>query len=316
MPDYTALQVVWFVLISILWLGYFVLEGFDFGVGMLIRVLGRNDAQKRAILHTIGPLWDGNEVWLIVAGGATFAAFPEWYATLFSGFYLALFLILVGLIVRNVSFEFWGKGESDRWRRNWEWAMILGSALPALVIGVVTAPLWIVAAVAVAVSSHGPVLYRQRRVGLAGREFTMYKLRSMVVGADQMLPEVEHGNSADGPLFKHHTDPRVTAVGRVLRRWSLDELPQLLNVLKGDMALVGPRPPLPEEVEKYAEHVHRRLMVRPGITGLWQVSGRSDLSWEESVRLDLYYVDNWSLTSDFVILLKTVRAVLFGAGAY
>ncbi|OJU86180.1 MAG: cytochrome d ubiquinol oxidase subunit II [Solirubrobacterales bacterium 70-9] len=136
MPDYTALQVVWFVLISILWLGYFVLEGFDFGVGMLIRAVGRDDAEKRAILHTIGPLWDGNEVWLIVAGGATFAAFPQWYATLFSGFYLALFLILVGLIVRNVSFEFWGKGESARWRRGWEWAMIVGSAVPALLWGV------------------------------------------------------------------------------------------------------------------------------------------------------------------------------------
>jgi len=136
MPDFTALQVVWFVLISILWIGYFVLEGFDFGVGMLIRAVGRTDAGKRAVIHTIGPLWDGNEVWLIVAGGATFAAFPEWYATLFSGFYLALFLILVGLIVRNVSFEFWGKGETDRWRRNWEWAMIGGSAVPALLWGV------------------------------------------------------------------------------------------------------------------------------------------------------------------------------------
>ena len=114
MHDYTFLQVVWFVLISILWLGYFVLEGFDFGVGMLIRAVGRNDAEeRRAVMHTIGPVWDGNEVWLLVAGGATFAAFPQWYATLFSGFYLALFLILVGLIVRNVSFEFWGKGETD-----------------------------------------------------------------------------------------------------------------------------------------------------------------------------------------------------------
>ncbi|HEY5333247.1 MAG TPA: cytochrome d ubiquinol oxidase subunit II, partial [Solirubrobacterales bacterium] len=136
MPDYTTLQVVWFVLISILWLGYFVLEGFDFGVGMLIGVLGRDDAEKRAIIHTIGPLWDGNEVWLLVAGGATFAAFPQWYATLFSGFYLALFLILVALIVRNVSFEFWGKGESPAWRRNWEWAMTIGSAVPALLWGV------------------------------------------------------------------------------------------------------------------------------------------------------------------------------------
>lgn len=136
MPDYTALQVVWFVLISILWLGYFVLEGFDFGVGMLIRAVGRDEAERRAVIHTIGPVWDGNEVWLLVAGGATFAAFPQWYATLFSGFYLALFLILVGLIVRNVSFEFWGKGESARWRRNWEWAMIVGSAVPALLWGV------------------------------------------------------------------------------------------------------------------------------------------------------------------------------------
>jgi cytochrome d ubiquinol oxidase subunit II len=136
MPDYTALQVVWFVLISILWLGYFILEGFDFGVGMLIRAVGRTDAEKRAVIHTIGPVWDGNEVWLLVAGGATFAAFPQWYATLFSGFYLALFLILVALIVRNVSFEFWGKGDSPGWRRGWEWAMIVCSGAAALLWGV------------------------------------------------------------------------------------------------------------------------------------------------------------------------------------
>jgi cytochrome d ubiquinol oxidase subunit II len=136
MDAYTTLQVVWFVLISILWLGYFVLEGFDFGVGMLIRTAGRDQAERRAILHSIGPVWDGNEVWLLVAGGATFAAFPQWYATLFSGFYLALFLILVGLIVRNVSFEFWGKVDSERWRTRWEWAMIAGSFLPALLWGV------------------------------------------------------------------------------------------------------------------------------------------------------------------------------------
>ncbi len=136
MDAYTALQVVWFILISILWLGYFVLEGFDFGVGMLFRAVGRERSEKRAILHTIGPIWDGNEVWLLVAGGATFAAFPQWYATLFSGFYLALFLILLGLIVRNVAFEFWGKGESERWRTRWEWAMIVGSFVPALLWGV------------------------------------------------------------------------------------------------------------------------------------------------------------------------------------
>jgi len=136
MEDFTTLQVVWFVLISVLWIGYFILEGFDFGVGILMKVLGRNEAEKRAILHSIGPLWDGNEVWLIVAGGATFAAFPEWYSTLFSGFYMALFLILVALIVRNVGFELWGKGQSEAWRNRWEWGIAIGSFLPALLWGV------------------------------------------------------------------------------------------------------------------------------------------------------------------------------------
>jgi cytochrome bd ubiquinol oxidase subunit II len=133
---YTTLQAVWFVLIAVLWLGYFVLEGFDFGVGMLLRRVGRTDGERRAVIHSIGPIWDGNEVWLIVAGGATFAAFPQWYATLFSGFYLALFLILVALIVRGVAFEFWGKREDSRWRAGWEWALVLGSLLPALLWGV------------------------------------------------------------------------------------------------------------------------------------------------------------------------------------
>jgi len=136
MDAYSGLQVVWFVLISILWLGYFLLEGFDFGVGMLIRAVGGTKEERRAVLHTIGPIWDGNEVWLLVAGGATFAAFPQWYATLFSGFYLALFLILAALIVRNVAFEFWGKGDTQRWRDRWEWAMIGGSFLAALLWGV------------------------------------------------------------------------------------------------------------------------------------------------------------------------------------
>jgi cytochrome bd ubiquinol oxidase subunit II len=136
MRDYTTLQAVWFVLICVLWLGYFVLEGFDFGVGMLLRRVGRTPAERRAVLHSIGPLWDGNEVWLIVAGGATFAAFPEWYATLFSGFYLALLLILLALIARGVAFEFWGKHDTARWRGTWEWAIVLGSLVPALLWGV------------------------------------------------------------------------------------------------------------------------------------------------------------------------------------
>ncbi len=136
MEDTTTLQFVWFVLISVLWIGYFILEGFDFGVGMLMKLIGGSKEEKRAILHTIGPVWDGNEVWLIVAGGATFAAFPEWYATLFSGFYIALFAILVALIVRNVGFEMWGKRDSEAWRTGWEWCIALGSLFPALLWGV------------------------------------------------------------------------------------------------------------------------------------------------------------------------------------
>jgi cytochrome d ubiquinol oxidase subunit II len=136
MKDYTSLQVVWFVLIGILWAGYFVLEGFDFGVGMLLRLVGRTRNERRAIIHTIGPVWDGNEVWLIVAGGATFAAFPQWYATVFSGFYIALFLVLFALIARGVAFEFWGKRPDAAWARTWETAIGIGSFLVALLWGV------------------------------------------------------------------------------------------------------------------------------------------------------------------------------------
>ena len=136
MRDPNFLQTLWFVLIGVLWVGYFVLEGFDFGVGMLLRVIGRDEVEKRVIIHTIGPVWDGNEVWLLTAGGATFAAFPGWYASLFSGFYLALFLILVALIIRGVSFEFWGKDDSPRWRATWEWTATIGSFMAALLWGV------------------------------------------------------------------------------------------------------------------------------------------------------------------------------------
>ncbi len=134
--DPSFLQTLWFLLICVLWTGYLVLEGFDFGVGMLVRHVARTDAEKRSVLHSIGPVWDGNEVWLLVAGGATFAAFPEWYATLFSGFYIALFLILAALIIRGVAFEFWGKEDRPGWRASWEWSLIIGSALPALLWGV------------------------------------------------------------------------------------------------------------------------------------------------------------------------------------
>ena len=144
----------------------------------------------------------------------------------------------------------------------------------------------------------------------------MYKFRSMRVGADREVEHLEEQNDGSGLLFKMRDDPRVTPVGRVLRRYSLDELPQLFNVLRGDMSLVGPRPPLPREVQKYEKKVRRRLLVKPGLTGLWQVGGRSDLSWEESVRLDVYYVENWTMFGDFLILARTARAVFSGSGAY
>ncbi len=160
------------------------------------------------------------------------------------------------------------------------------------------------------------MLFRQTRIGIDGRQFTMLKFRSMVVDAEARRAALEAFNEGNGVLFKMKRDPRVTRVGAVIRRLSLDELPQLFNILRGDMSLVGPRPPLPEEVALYSHDATRRLRVRPGLTGLWQVSGRSDLSWEESLRLDLRYVDNWSLALDLAILWRTGRAVLRGVGAY
>jgi len=160
------------------------------------------------------------------------------------------------------------------------------------------------------------VLFRQERVGAHGTRFTMLKFRSMVTDAEARLLDLQDRNEGSGVLFKLKDDPRVTPFGRALRRYSLDELPQLWNVLAGPMSLVGPRPPLANEVERYEEDVNRRLLTKPGITGLWQVSGRSNLSWEESVKIDLYYVENWSITGDLVILLKTVRAVVGSRGAY
>jgi len=178
-------------------------------------------------------------------------------------------------------------------------------------------PVMIAAAVAVKVTSLGPVFYRAERTGLDSVPFRMIKFRTMVVDADRRLAEVADLNdSVGGVLFKIRSDPRVTSVGRLLRRYSIDELPQFINVLLGEMSVVGPRPPLPCEVETYDHRVRRRLLVRPGITGLWQVSGRSDLSWEDSVRLDLSYVENWSMLSDLAIAAKTVGAVCRGSGAY
>jgi exopolysaccharide biosynthesis polyprenyl glycosylphosphotransferase len=180
----------------------------------------------------------------------------------------------------------------------------------------VSTPVFLAAALAVKLDSPGPVFFRQTRVGRDGHRFAMVKFRTMVVGAERLLAGLEERNEADGLLFKLRVDPRVTRTGRMLRRYSVDELPQLLNVLRGDMSMVGPRPPLPAEVDLYEGHVSRRLLVKPGITGLWQVSGRSDLSWDEAVRLDLYYVDHWSPTMDLAIMAKTFSAVMRGDGAY
>ncbi|GGF51636.1 polyprenyl glycosylphosphotransferase [Marmoricola endophyticus] len=197
-----------------------------------------------------------------------------------------------------------------RWAKR-SFDLIAGAALL-----VAFSPVMLAGAIAVRRHDGGPVLFRQRRVGRDGATFTMLKFRSMVVDAEQqqagLAPEERH----DGPMFKMAQDPRVTPPGRWMRRFSVDELPQLVNVLRGEMSLVGPRPALPTERGHWDEDVARRMRVRPGMTGLWQVSGRSDLSWQDTVRLDLYYVDNWSMVQDAVILLRTLRAVLASAGAY
>ncbi|HET9733403.1 MAG TPA: sugar transferase [Acidimicrobiales bacterium] len=181
---------------------------------------------------------------------------------------------------------------------------------------VVLAPVLALICLAVKITSPGPALFSQIRVGRNGSTFKMFKFRSMVVDAEHRLVDLLERNECDGVLFKMRQDPRVTALGRFLRRYSLDELPQLWNVVKGDMSVVGPRPPLPSEVDRYDPEVRRRLLVKPGLTGLWQINGRAELSWEDSVRLDLHYVDNWSLTGDLIIVLRTARAVLAGRGAY
>jgi exopolysaccharide biosynthesis polyprenyl glycosylphosphotransferase len=240
---------------------------------------------------------EGTGIELLVAPGLIEVAGPRLHIRPFEGLPL--------LSVEQPRFEGWRrmiKGGVDR--------CLAGVAL------LVLAPAILAIALAVRLTSDGPAFYRQERVGINGRSFTMLKFRSMVVDADRRLDEIRADNISDGLLFKMRNDPRVTPVGRWLRRLSLDELPQLFNVLGGSMALVGPRPPLPGEVAKYDSSVSRRLLVKPGLTGLWQISGRSDLPWEEAVRLDLRYVENWSLALDFLILWKTGRAVLSRSGAY
>ncbi|NUR27949.1 MAG: sugar transferase, partial [Catenulispora sp.] len=193
----------------------------------------------------------------------------------------------------------------------------LGERAMATLGIILLAPIFLAVSLAILIGDGRPVYFRQQRVGLRGEPFILFKFRTMASGAAVAKAELAHLNvNTDGPLFKARRDPRITRVGAVLRRYSLDELPQLLNVVRGEMALVGPRPPLPEEAAQYSEEVRRRLLVKPGLTGLWQVSGRSDLAWADAVRLDVGYVENWSLGLDAEILLRTGSAVVKGKGAY
>ena len=186
----------------------------------------------------------------------------------------------------------------------------------ALAALTVSSPVLLVTALAIKVSSRGPVFYSSERIGIEGKSFSMLKFRTMMVDADNKLESLLAANESDGLLFKMRNDPRITPMGGFLRRFSIDELPQFINVLRQEMSVVGPRPPLRREVEMYDDDVQRRLLVKPGVTGLWQVSGRSDLPWDKSVRLDLSYVDNWSMVGDILIIAKTLRAVCRRTGAY
>lgn len=186
----------------------------------------------------------------------------------------------------------------------------------SLLVLVVGLPLWLLIALAIKLTSRGPVIYRHVRIGLRGVPFQVYKFRTMYRDADRQLPDLLPYNEAQGPLFKIREDPRITPVGKFLRRISFDEVPQFINILRGEMSLVGPRPPLPQEVAKYEDWQKGRLAMTPGLTGLWQVRGRSDISFDEGVLMDLYYIENWSLRLYFQILLRTIPAVLFSRGAY
>ena len=208
--------------------------------------------------------------------------------------------------------------ETPRYTGSKQFTKRLFDLLASSLLIVCLSPVLAFIAVTVRLTSTGPVLFRQERVGINGSRFNMLKFRSMVVNAEELLEnlQAQQRDKGNSVLFKMANDPRITPIGRILRRFSLDELPQLFNVLNGTMSLVGPRPPLESEVNQYDPHVHRRFLVKPGITGLWQVSGRSNLSWEDTVRLDLYYVENWSIVGDLSILWRTAKAVVGRDGAY
>jgi len=219
--------------------------------------------------------------------------------------------------VRQTNFNGIPLLEFDTFRAK-QWQLFVKRTLDILIalIGLIACmPLFAVVALAIKTTSRGPILYRQTRCGLNGRKFTLYKFRSMIVGAEMKRRELEKMNEMNGPVFKIKRDPRITPVGRILRKFSIDELPQLWNVLKGDMSIVGPRPPLPVEVEIYEVWQRRRLSLKPGLTCIWQVSGRNKVDFDRWMAMDLEYIDHWSLWLDFKIMFKTLFVVLFGYGA-
>ncbi|WGW12175.1 sugar transferase [Saxibacter everestensis] len=267
----------------------------DTGVDTLI-LSGSDDIGPRD-LRRLGWDLESRGVDLIVSPGLTDVAGPRIHTRPVAGMPL--------IHVDYPTFE----GRKHVFKRGFD---LVASSVLLLVLS----PIFLWITIAIRLNSPGSAIFRQERVGLNGRPFKMVKFRSMVTNAEAQLASLLDQSDGNGVLFKLKSDPRVTSVGAFLRRYSLDELPQLFNVLKGQMSLVGPRPPLAAEVDKYDDWAHRRLLVKPGITGLWQVSGRSNLSWEDSVRLDLYYVENWSLMGDIIILYRTAKAVITPNGAY
>lgn len=265
--------------------------------GADVVIVGGGGYSTSMALRRIGWAIEGRSIELVVVPGLIDVAGPRIHMRHVSG------LPLVHVEEPQVS-------------RAGGWAKRAFDVVIASMMIMILAPLMLLIAIATKIQDGGPIFYRQERSGRGGERFQMTKYRSMVVDADLGLDDLMDFNDVDDVLFKMHNDPRITRVGKLLRRWSFDELPQLFDVIRGNMSLVGPRPPLPREVEQYPPDMHRRLLVRPGLTGLWQVSGRSDLSFDEAIRMDLYYVDNWSIVGDVIIILKTVRAVLKGSGAY
>jgi exopolysaccharide biosynthesis polyprenyl glycosylphosphotransferase len=259
-------------------------------------IVTSSDATHPEMVRRLGWDLEGSEIEIIVAPSLANIAGPRVHIR-----------PVAGLPLLHV--------EQPSYRGAQRWAKDLFDRVGGLCLLLMFAPALVALSIAIKLTNSGPVFFVQERVGRNGKTFGMIKFRSMVDGADAMLEDLQPDTS-NVVMFKMRDDPRVTRVGRFLRRYSLDELPQLLNVVKGDMSLVGPRPPLVSEVSDYAAEARRRLLVRPGMTGPWQISGRSDLDWEETMRLDLYYVENWSLVGDMLILWKTFRAVVSSAGAY